>query len=71
MSRNHERRLQRFLEKRKLLFVRVGARFTEDRVISTCSEVNGATRSNREYNTLIRDIVACVLGSAPKQKGPR
>ena len=71
MSRAHERRLQRFLQKQKLLFVRVGARFSEDRVISTATEVDGATRSNREYNALIRDIVACVLGSVPKQKGPR
>lgn len=60
-TRKHERRLQRFLQKHRLLFVRVGGRASEDRVIATFSETNGGTRSNREYNTLIRNIVACVL----------
>ena len=68
VSRKHERRLQRFLQKQKLLFVRVGARFTEDHVISTLTEVDGATRSNREYSALIRDIVACVLGDPPSKE---
>jgi len=61
MARKHERRLKKLLHKRKLLFVHIGARHAEDRIISTFSESNGATTSNRKYNKLIRDIVACVL----------
>ena len=61
MTRKHERRLQRFLRRNQLLFVRVGGRASEDRVIATFSEASGGTRSNREYNTLIRAIVTCVL----------
>jgi hypothetical protein len=58
------------LQKQKLLFIRVGAFAHDDRVISTCIEVDGAMRSSREYNTLIRDIVACVLGETPRRKVP-
>jgi hypothetical protein len=61
LSRKHERRLQRFLQKHKLLFIRVGSHAHEDRVIATSTETKGITRSNPEYNALLRDIVACVL----------
>lgn len=62
-TRKEEQRLRRFLYKHKLLFVRVGARVSDDRVVETHTETNGATRSNREYNTLLRDIVMCILES--------
>ena len=62
MARKHERRLKRFLQARKLLFVSVGATHAEDRIIDTATIANGATVANREYNDLLRDIVACIVG---------
>lgn len=52
-------RLRRLLQRRKLLFVKVGARAGEDMVIPTHLERDrdGATISNPSYNQLLRDIM--------------
>lgn len=55
-------RLRRLLSRRRLLFVQVGGRVADDRVISTRIDVRvqdgyGGTKTNPEYNKLLRDIV--------------
>jgi hypothetical protein len=64
MTRAAQRRLAKFFYQRKLLFVEVSTdlRVAGDRVISTHAERDGATIASREYNQLLRDIIACVNG---------
>jgi len=58
-------RLRRMLHRRRLLFVQVGGRVAQDRVIDTMIDTHvqdnyGGTKTNPEYNKLLRDIVRLV-----------
>jgi hypothetical protein len=58
-------RLRRMLRRRCLLFVQVGDRVAQDRVIDTMIDTRvqdryGGTKTNPEYNKLLRDIVRLV-----------
>lgn len=58
--RNAERRMRRFLQRERLMFVRVGEYPANDKVISMFVERNGATVANREFNALVRKLVEIV-----------
>lgn len=58
-------RLRRLLRRRRLLFVQVGGRIAQDRVIDTMIDTRvqdgyGGTKTNPEYNKLLRDIVRLI-----------
>ncbi len=58
-------RLRRMLNRRRLLFVQVGGRVGQDRVIDTMIDLRvqdgyGGTKTNPEYNKLLRDIVRLI-----------
>lgn len=58
-------RLRRLLQRRRLLFVQVGGRVGQDRVIDTMVDVRvadgyGGTKHNPEYTQLLRDIVRLI-----------
>lgn len=55
-------RLRRMLQRRRLLFVEVGARVGQDRVIDTMIDLYvqdeySGTKHNPKYTQLLRDIV--------------
>lgn len=50
-------RLRSFMQRRKLLFVKVGAYAHEDRVIETTIEKDGIMRRSPEYSLLLKQIV--------------
>lgn len=64
MSDAASKRLARFLQRRRLLFVEVGPSVGHDRAISTHDERDGATVANREYTALLRKIVRVVRGES-------
>lgn len=58
-------RLRRMFNRRRLLFVQVGGRVGQDRVIDTMIDLRvrddyGGTKTNPEYNQLLRDIVRLI-----------
>ena len=58
-------RVRRMLRRRRLLFVQVGGCVGQDRVIDTMIDTivgdgYGGTKTNPEYNKLLRDIVRLV-----------
>lgn len=61
------KRIERFLQRRRLLFVELGARASDDRAISTHNENrDGATISNPEYTALLRDLARVARGERVK-----
>lgn len=63
-------RLRRMLRRRRLLFVQVGGRVGQDRVINTMVDTYvqndyGGTKHSPEYTQLLRDIVR-LLARNPK-----
>lgn len=57
-SKVQRAKVKRFLQRKRLLFIKVGNTPGDDQVILTRLEKSGATVENPEYAQLIRELVA-------------